>query len=63
MESSLGAESYLSCCKTDNYHFFFFGLETPSVGRYNYCVQVFERLKGKTFYIALSSITTSSGRK
>lgn len=24
MESSLGAESYLSCCKTDNYHFFFF---------------------------------------
>lgn len=65
MESSLGAESYLSCCKTDNYHFFFFffGLETPSVGRYNYCVQVFERLKGKTFYIALSSITTRSGRK
>lgn len=23
MESILGAESYLSCCKTDNFHFFF----------------------------------------
>ena len=49
MESILGAESCLSCCKTDNFHFFFFfGLETPSVGGYNYCVQVFERLsRGK----------------
>lgn len=54
MESSLGAESYLSCCKTDNYHFFFFfGLETPSVGGYNYCVQVFERLSRGKYSILL----------